>query len=165
MYCFDLILKFARVVSYFAYKIEQTILNPNLQAYQTQFNLFFFFWRWNTKLKVWTVKWKNGFVSSSRQNPVHYICLHYRWVNDLVRRSNMTVLIGKKNPCLLPFFFSSFLPSLPLSISFFILFSINSSLFVFPSFPLQISPLFLPFFLLPTIFFRKASYPFHFLGG
>ena len=42
MYCFDLILKFARVVSYFAYKIEQTILNPNLQAYQTQFNLFFF---------------------------------------------------------------------------------------------------------------------------
>lgn len=50
MYCFDLILKFARVVSYFAYRIEQTNLNPNLQAYQTQFNLFFLKMK-NTKIK------------------------------------------------------------------------------------------------------------------
>lgn len=153
MYCFDLILKFARVVSYFAYRIEQTNLNPNLQAYQTQFNLFFF-WRWNTKLKVWTVKWKNGFVSSSRQNPVHCICLHYRWVNDLGRRSNMTEIIGEKKS-LSPSFLFFFFPSIP---SHFL-----SLCFLFFSFANL--PTFLPFLLLPTIFFRKASYTFHFLGG
>lgn len=41
MYCFDLILKFERLIRHFAYRIGQSNLNPNLQSHQTQFNLSF----------------------------------------------------------------------------------------------------------------------------
>ena len=41
MYCFDLILKFAKVLRHFAYRIGQSNLNPNLQSHLTQFNLSF----------------------------------------------------------------------------------------------------------------------------
>lgn len=41
MYCFDLTLWFVKIIKYFAYRVDQSNLNPNLQAHQVRFDLFF----------------------------------------------------------------------------------------------------------------------------